>query len=140
VRDDFSTAAQNTLVGALTIFSLANCQDEIEASVAGETIETTGTGENELPFVEEVESRSEELISDIIANITRSISRSWWPPMLRAMGYTAQTTEKAPDYGVDVIAHSDALGFEEPQVKVQVKHTTDSVGNQNLGRFLGTIN
>jgi len=50
VGDDFSTAAQNTLVGELTIFSLANSQDEIEALVAGETIETTGTGENETPL------------------------------------------------------------------------------------------
>jgi len=41
--------------------------------------------------------------------------------MLRAMGYTAQTTDQGPDYGVDAIAHPDALGFEEPQVNNEGK-------------------
>ncbi|WP_337250446.1 restriction endonuclease [Haloglomus litoreum] len=79
-------------------------------------------------------------MSDIIANIDPRDLEELVAAVLRAMDYTAQTTAKGPDYGVDVIAHPDALGFEEPQIKVQVKHTTSAVGNQALGRFLGTIN
>lgn len=139
-RDDFSTPAQNILGGALTIFSLDDCLSEIEKLRKGESPEE-GEGEDEgPPYIEEVESRSEELISDIVAEIDPLDLEDLVAAVLRAMGYTAQTTQRGPDYGVDVVAHPDALGFEEPHIKVQVKHTKDSVGNEDIGRFLGTLN
>lgn len=139
-RDDFSTTAQNTLGGALTVFSLNNCLSEIEDLRSGKPVGGDNEGEEGPPFIEEVEFRSEELISDIVADIDPFDLEELVAAVLRAMGYTAQTTQKGPDYGVDVIAHPDALGFEDPHVKVQVKHTKSPVGNEDIGRFLGTIN
>lgn len=138
-RDDFTSSVQNTLGSALTVFSLENCRSEIEDRRSGTPVTTDEEIDDSPPFIEEVESRSEELISDIVADIDPFDLEELVAAVLRAMGYTAQTTQQGPDYGVDVIAHPDALGFEDPHVKVQVKHTTTSVGNEDIGRFLGTI-
>lgn len=139
-RDDFTTPAQNTLGGALTVFSLDNILPEIQSLLSGKESEEIDEGGEEPPFIEEVEARSEELISDIIANIDPFDFEELVAAVLRAMGYSAQTTRKGPDYGVDATASPDALGFEDPRMKVQVKHTKKSVGNEDIGRFLGTMN
>jgi restriction system protein len=139
-RDKFSTSAQNTLGGAMTVFSLDNIQDEIKSLLQGEPIDETEEDIEEPPYIEEVESRSEELVSDIIADIDPLDFEELVAAVLRALGYTAYTTSKGGDFGVDVIAHPDALGFEDPRIKVQVKHTKSSIGNKDIGRFLGTLN
>lgn len=140
-RDDFSTSAQNTLGGALTVFSLNEVSNEINALLEGESpAEDPETGEEEPPYIEEVQSTAEELISDIVADIDPFDLEELVAAVLRAMGYKAKTTQAGGDYGVDVVAHPDALGFEEPRIKVQVKHTKSSVGNEDIGRFLGTLN
>lgn len=139
-RDDFSTPAQNTLGGASTVFSLDSCLGEIEDLRGGGTVSGPDAGPEGPPFIEEVESRSEELISDIVADIDPLDLEDLVAAVLRAMGYTAQTTSTGGDFGVDVVAHPDALGFKEPRIKAQVKHTKRSVGNENIGRFLGVLN
>lgn len=58
---------------------------------------------------------------------------------LRAMGYAAETTSEGSDYGVDIVTHPDTLGFEDPRIKVQVKRTQSSTGNEAIRRFLGTL-
>jgi len=139
-RDYFTNSAQNTLGGALTVFSLDSCRSEIEKLVEGKDVSTNQGEDDEPPFIDEVESRSEELISDIVADIDPFDFEELVAAVLRSMGYTAQTTSKGPDHGVDIVAHPDTLGFEEPRIKVQVKHTQNSVGNKDVGRFLGIIN
>lgn len=136
-RDDFSTPSQNILGGALTVFSLDDCHSEIQKLRSGEP---AGDGVDGPPYIEVVESRSEELISDVVADIDPIDFEELVAGVLRAMGYAAQTTQRVPDYGVDIVAHPDALGFEEPLVKVQVKQTKNPTGNQDVGRFLGTLN
>lgn len=139
-RDEFTTPTKNTLGSALTVFSVESCIDEIRALLEGQPSEEASAEQDEPPLIEEVESRSEELISDIVANVDPYDFEELVAAVLRAMGYTAETTRKGPDYGVDIVAHPDALGFEDPQVKVQVKQTKNTVGNEKMGRFLGTLN
>ena len=138
-RDSFTSSAQNTLGGALTVFSLGNCHSQIENLLRGEEAEEEDEIEDNPPFIQEVESRSEELISDIVADIDPLDLEELVAAVLRSIGYTAQTTGGGGDFGVDVVAHPDALGFEEPRIKAQVKHTKKSVGNEDIGRFLGTL-
>lgn len=55
------------------------------------------------------------------------------------MGYTARVTQRSGDGGVDVIAHTDALGFQPPVVKVQCKRTTGQHGPAEVNQLLGTL-
>lgn len=58
--------------------------------------------------------------------------------LLRAIGYQARVTQYSTDGGVDVIAHRDALGLEPPQIKVQCKHKTSTVGAPEVQQLVGT--
>lgn len=60
--------------------------------------------------------------------------------VFEAMGYTASVTPASADHGVDVIAHPDPLGLEEPFVKVQVKSGTGSVGEPEVNQLKGLLN
>lgn len=138
-RDDLSTATKNTLGSVLTVFSVDSCLDELERVLAGEETPDEQKDQDAPPYIDEVESTSQELISDIISQIDPFDFEELVAAVLRAMGYAAETTADGSDYGVDVIAHPDELGFEDPVIKVQVKRTQSSTSNEEIGRFLGTL-
>ena len=58
---------------------------------------------------------------------------------MRCIGYTARVSEKSGDGGVDVIAHTDQLGFQPPIIKIQCKRQTSQVGEPEVSQLLGTL-
>lgn len=56
---------------------------------------------------------------------------------LRALGYQARVTRFSQDGGIDVIAHRDPLGVEPPQIKVQCKHQTSTIGSPEVQQLIG---
>jgi restriction system protein len=71
--------------------------------------------------------------------------------LLRAMGYhVAWVSPPGPDKGIDIIAHTDALGIQGPRIKVQVKRRRDKttidgvrsllalLGEGDVGLFIST--
>ena len=95
--------------------------------------------EGTVPLVNEVENQADELISDILANMDPFVFEGLVAAVLRAMGYHATKTRDVHDMGVDVIAHPDALGFDEPYIKVQVKRQQSNVGGPDMRSFTGTL-
>lgn len=139
-RDEFSTPVRNTLGSTLTVFSLDDHLDKIEAVLSGETDLGSDEEEEETPpFFEEVQATAEELISDHIAQLDPFDFEELVAALLRAIGYNATTTDPGPDGGVDIVAHPDALGFENPLVKVQVKHRKSTTGGPEMREFVGTL-
>jgi restriction system protein len=59
--------------------------------------------------------------------------------VLEAIGYTATVTPASGDHGVDIIAHPDPLGLEQPFIKVQVKSGTSQVGEPELNQLIGSL-
>lgn len=57
--------------------------------------------------------------------------------ILQAMGYQVRVSPKGPDGGVDILAHKDAFGFEQPIIKVQVKHRNDKSSAPEIQQLLG---
>lgn len=140
-RDAFPTPVKNTLGSTLTVFSVADRWTTIRAVLEGTYEETQEeeTEETEPPYIDEVEAQADELISDIIANMDPFDFEELVAAVLRAMGYEAETTRERHDYGVDVVAHPDALGFEEPYLNVQVKRQQGTVGGPAMREFTGTL-
>lgn len=138
-RDEFTTSTKNTLGSTLTVFSLDDCVDEILSVLSGETPEESEDEEDTVPFVDEVENQADELISDILANMDPFIFEELVAAVLRAMGYTAKKTRDSQDRGIDVVAHPDSLGFEEPYIKAQVKRQQSKVGSPDMRAFTGTL-
>lgn len=141
-RDDFTQPAKNTLGGTLTVFSLDDILSELNELLTGERPDETAEPEEEEetpPFYVDVESKSDELISDLVAHIDPEEFEDLVAAVLRAMGYEASTTGGGSDHGIDVIAHPDALGFDDPLVKVQVKQRSSRTGSGSLRDFIGTL-
>lgn len=140
-RDEFSTPVKNTLGSTLTLFSLDDQLQKIEPVLSGETEFGSDEEEEEEtpPYFEEVQATAEELISDHIAQMDPFDFEELVAALLRAIGYNATTTDPGPDGGVDIVAHPDALGFENPLVKVQVKHRKSTTGGPEMRGFVGTL-
>jgi restriction system protein len=139
-RDAFPTPVKNTLGSTLTVFSVTERWDAINSVLTGEDTETETEVEESGPaYIEDVESQADELISDILANMDPFDFEELVAAVLRAMGYEATKTRDSHDHGVDVVAHPDAFGFEEPFLKVQVKRQKGTVGGPTMREFTGTL-
>lgn len=141
-RDDLSAPARNSLGSTLTVFSLDEYAEEIQALLSDDVSAEEEVDEKEEeapPFVEEVEAQADELIADIIARLDPFDFEELVAAVLRAMGFEARTTESGPDHGIDVIAHPDAFGFEKPHINVQVKRVSSTIGSKAMRSFIGTL-
>lgn len=59
--------------------------------------------------------------------------------ILKAQGYTTQLSPPGPDGGLDILASSGPLGFEQPRICVQVKSTTSQVDVKILRELQGVM-
>jgi restriction system protein len=131
-RDMFSNPAKNSLGSALTVFKVDEHLDEISKIATNGKLELDDEQQEEelLPFYDDVKAKADELISDRISHLGAFEMQDLVAALLRAMGYRAVSVKPGPDRGVDIEASPDALGFEKPRVKVQVKHR---IGNKVSG-------
>jgi restriction system protein len=60
--------------------------------------------------------------------------------VFEAIGYTAEVTQATRDHGIDVIAHPDPLGMENPFIKVEVKSGSGTVNEETVNKLRGTLN
>ena len=56
------------------------------------------------------------------------------------MGYRTRVGPSGRDQGVDVLAYPDALGFQSPRIKVQVKHRQNPAGGPDIRNLVGALN
>lgn len=59
--------------------------------------------------------------------------------ILKAQGYTTQLSPPGADGGLDILASSGTLGFEQPRICVQVKSTTSQVDVKILRELQGVM-
>jgi restriction system protein len=104
-RDDFSAPARNSLGSTLTVFSLDDYVDEIQALLSGDIPAEEEVEEKEEetpPFFEEVQSQADELIGDLIAQLDPFEFEELVAAVLRAMDFEARTTQSGPDHGTAI--------------------------------------
>lgn len=88
--------------------------------------------------VDDIEAQAHELIDDRIAALGWEQLQELVAEILRAMGFRAETSEKGPDRGVDVIASPDGLGLKEPRIFVEVKHRKGTrISADQIRAFIG---
>lgn len=140
-RDDFSTAARNSLGSTLTVFQVDDYLAEIQKLAAGQpqTPEEDAEEAETPPFYEEMAAKANELIADLISSLDPYEFQDLVAAVLRAMGFRAISSAPGRDMGIDIIAHPDALGFDRPRIKVQVKHRKDGSGGPEMRSFLGAL-
>ena len=144
-RDRLPVSSRNSLGSTLTVFSL---NDEVWTSIATEintgssTVSESEAEERaELEESREVtEATAHELIKDQVIRLDDMELQELSAALLRAMGYRTRVSPRGADRGIDIFASPDGLGFQEPRIKVEVKHRQRSqMGSQDLRSFIGGL-
>ena len=140
-RDEMSSGLRAATAGLLTIFSIDGFDEEIRRLLEGAPTPTPDAQDvtPQVSFYEDTRARADELISDIIARIDPYDFQDLVAAVLRAMGFRTTVSPPGPDRGTDIVAHPDALGFEEPRIRVQVKHTKGSTGAPDIRNFRSVL-
>lgn len=151
LRDVLSTESKNLLGSILTIFEISHdVWEELEKNNQANLSETEKkdveqelhkSEKNELEQLkEDVVSRSQEFIKDIIANLSWQDTERLVAALLRCLGYKTRFTSRGSDLGSDIIASPDELGLEEPRIKVEVKkRTNDKISAPDIRNFIGGL-
>jgi len=138
-RDQFSPPARNSLGSSLTVFQINEHIDEIHALATGTVKDVIEDVEETPLFYEEVSAKAEELISDMVSKLDSYEFQNLVAGVLSAMGYRSISHPPGRDRGVDIIAYPDALGFERPRVKAQVKHRKGKTSGPEMRSFIGVL-
>ncbi|MGN6127899.1 MAG: restriction endonuclease [Humibacter sp.] len=152
-RTVFSQAALYEIGSVLAVFRVRRHVDEFLAALDSpeesldELAKTIGLAADQSASDDEVDapraSRIERHTRDFVLEtlhkkLTHQDFEEFTAALLRAVGYQARVTQYSQDGGVDVIAHRDPLGVEPPQIKVQCKHRTGTVGAPDVQQLIGT--
>ena len=148
-RSDFSQAALNEISSAVTLFRVRKHASEFLAKIGALAGATSSVADSEAPVPDDVASQTTSRLAEentedfIIRRIHSGLSgyefEHFVAHLLQCMGYTARVSEKSGDGGVDVIAHTDQLGFEPPIIKIQCKRQTSQTGEPDVSQLLGTL-
>jgi restriction system protein len=138
-RDDFGQRARNSMGSTLTVFNLDDYVDQIHALATEQVVKVAEEEEEAPPFYDEIKAQADELIADLISRLDPYDFQDLVAALLRAMGYRAVSADPGPDRGVDIVAYPDALGFERPRIKAQVKHRESTAGGPEMRAFLATL-
>jgi len=138
-RDDFTSSARNALGSSLTVFTVTPHKQEIISLLEGEPRKAEETQEEVVDIYADVKEKSDELISDAISKLDPYEFQDLVAGVLRAMGLRTKVSPPGPDHGIDIVAHPDHFGFEEPRIKVQVKHRQATASGGDMRNFVATV-
>ncbi|MDP2738266.1 MAG: restriction endonuclease [Pseudorhodobacter sp.] len=149
-RDVFSQDALNEIGSAVTLFQVRRHARKFMARIFPDAPDTNENKDHISEVIDDDASvsgvaRLAQLSAEdfIIRSLMRQLDGFEFEKLvahlLECMGYTARVTPKTGDGGVDVIAHTDPLGFQPPIIKVQCKRITDQTSRPDVDRLLGTL-
>jgi len=142
-RDSLSVETRNTVGAIMTIFLLGkSAQDEFIKLKDGKVpLQQKDKKAEELEELKKgIMEKAFEFTKDNILSLDWDQMQELVAGILRAMGYKTRVASPGPDRGVDIIASPDGLGLEQPRIRVEVKHRTDTtIGAQLLRSFLGGL-
>jgi restriction system protein len=148
-RAEFSQGARYEIGSAVTLFKVKHHADEFlafigSAAVAGSLDPEEAEQEDveqadDEPSAERVLAYSRDFVIDVLRVMDPIRFEHFTAALLRAMGYHARVTVSSGDGGVDVIASKDALGIEQPVIKVQCKRTVNAIGGPVVQNLAGAL-
>jgi restriction system protein len=105
--------------------------DELAEDEVSESVRTTLEEAEELAWTE---------IEKYLQNIQPFDLQALVAALLKGMGYfVSWISPPGPDKGIDILAHTDPLGTQNPRIKVQVKRRADAVDVAGLRSFLAVL-
>ena len=144
-RDDLTVSTKNTVGAIMTLFLLNDsATKEFATLLAGEKPDIqddvpAGESSDMDDLRKDVVERAFEFIKDNILKLDWDEMQELMAGILRAMGYKTRIASAGPDRGADIIASPDGLGLEQPRIRVEVKHRSETIGAPVLRSFIGGL-
>jgi restriction system protein len=140
-RTQFSQGALHEIGAAMSFFAVKTYADEFRAVIEGKTAPTPVAEDKSVAAVaEEIEQQTSDYILKKLGQELKGGSfEDFVAHLLQAMGYKTRQPKrgKGSDGGVDIIAHTDELGFVAPIIKVQVKSKEGTSGDPEVSALYG---
>jgi restriction system protein len=140
-RTQFTQGALYEIGSAMSLFQIRTYADEFFTALEGKTEPPPAVQDDTIKIVaEDIEETTSDFILKRLGQelkghpLTEFVSH-----LLQAMGYHTRISPEGPDGGIDIIAHKDELGLEQPIIKVQVKSTDSSIGDPTVSAFYGKV-
>lgn len=139
-RSQFKPAALFEIGSALSLFRVKNHADEFLAALEGKPKAATVEAEETVaPVSSQIEDSTRGYILERLSQELKGTPlEDFVAHLLEKMGYRARLT-RTNEPSVDIIAHKDALGFEPPIIKVQVKSSDGKIGDKDVSALLGKL-
>jgi restriction system protein len=148
-RSDFSQTALNEIGSFITLFRVREHASQFESKINPQATPRVAAHVDEESVPDDlatqntsqlaVENTQDFVIRRIVAALSGYEFEHLTAHLMECLGYTARVSEKSGDGGVDVIAHTDELGFEPPIIKIQCKRQTGQIGEPEVSQLLGTL-
>jgi restriction system protein len=138
-------ALQQSSKNSFGIATLVSIREDVLADMLKVADKPAGTlsqtedeseGEEKKILVEEAQER----IKDKIVKLSEDELPQLVAAVLRAMSFKTRISPKGPDGGWDIFASPDRLGFQEPRIKVEVKHRPNTqIGAPDVRSFITAL-
>ena len=142
-RTQFSQGALYEIGSAISIFRVKNFADEYLSHLEATTKTKPLTVEEDPTIIQVAEDIEENTRDFILKRLAQNLKghpfADFVAHLLGAMGYRTRVSPEGPDGGVDILAHTDELGFEPPIIKVQVKSTQGNIGDPDVSALYGKV-
>ena len=140
-RKKLTPKVRHKLGGLHAVFDITEAVPEIQAVIAGETPEEAVQEEEieETDLIADAIARTDELIKDVILDLSEDELPLLVAGILRAMGYKTKLSLAGSDRAKDIIAGPDRLGLEKPRFLVEVKHRVSKVDAIAIRNFIAAI-
>lgn len=135
-RTDFSPGARFELGSAMTLFRVKTHANEFVAALEGKPPKQPPEGAAVTANVEE--QTVDFVVQRLASALKGELFEGFVLNLLQCMGYRGRLTQTNTP-GIDIIAHRDKLGLEQPIIKVQVKSTTGTVGNEDVENLYAKV-
>ena len=140
-RTEFSQSALHEIGSAITLFQVKNNAEEFLAAFEGKLVNTEDVDAETAheAAVTTTEATEDFIIKRLKSSLTPYQFEKFVAHLLERMGYHARVTQASGDGGIDIIAHKDELGFEDPLIKVQCKQTLSTIGQPDVSQLYGHV-
>jgi restriction system protein len=141
-RTSFTQGALYEIGSALSLFQVKTYADEFIAAIERTSAPVTKPEEDETVayVVNDIEQNTRDFIVKRLSQQLKGHPFAHFVAhLLERMGYRTRVSPEGIDGGIDIIAHTDELGFEPPIIKVQVKSNDGSIGDPVVSALYGKI-
>jgi restriction system protein len=126
--------AENRVSKILALNPLAD-----EAATNNAEAEIEDLADDGAAHINLAEIARDEILKFIQANFIRHDLAKLVAAVLRAQGYKTKVSPPGPAGGVDILAGSGSLGFDQPRLCVQVKSGSGTEGQRTFNELLGVM-